>query len=153
LLVDYLEKCVTITTKYCVTLLNKLKEQLVSKRQGMLPKGILFLQANASPHKVAIMHQKLADLHSEVLKHPAYSPDLAPSDYCLFSTLKKHLKGRKIFFIIEEATLAADGWFAAQTKEFLLDGLKKLEQQYHKCVELRGKCTANTFFQSCSLFF
>jgi hypothetical protein len=28
---------------------------------------------------------------------------------------------------------------AAQPKEFFLDGLKKLEQQNHKCVELRGE--------------
>jgi hypothetical protein len=46
-------------------------------------KGILF-QENAAPHKAAIMHQKLADLHFEVLKHLAYSSDLAPSDYYLF---------------------------------------------------------------------
>jgi hypothetical protein len=50
-----------------------------------------------------------------------------PSDYYLFPNLKKHLKGRK-FSSIEEATLDGDGWFAAQTKEFFLDGLKKLEQ-------------------------
>jgi hypothetical protein len=29
--------------------------------------------------------------------------------------------------------------FAAQTKEFFLDRLKKLEQRRHKCVELRGE--------------
>jgi hypothetical protein len=29
--------------------------------------------------------------------------------------------------------------FAAQPKEFVLDGLKKLEQRSHKCVELRGE--------------
>jgi hypothetical protein len=29
--------------------------------------------------------------------------------------------------------------FAAQPKEFFLDGLKKLEQGSHKCVELRGE--------------
>jgi hypothetical protein len=28
--------------------------------------------------------------------------------------------------------------FAAKSKEFFLDGLNKLEQQRHKCVELRG---------------
>jgi histone-lysine N-methyltransferase SETMAR len=66
-------------------------------------------------HKAAITHQKLADHHFEVLKHPAYSPDLAHSDYYLFPNLKKHLKGRK-FSSLEEATLAADGWFAAQPK-------------------------------------
>jgi hypothetical protein len=29
--------------------------------------------------------------------------------------------------------------FAAQTEEFFLDVLKKLEQRSHKCVELRGE--------------
>jgi hypothetical protein len=29
--------------------------------------------------------------------------------------------------------------FAAQPKYIFLDGLKKLEQQRHKCVELRGE--------------
>jgi hypothetical protein len=29
--------------------------------------------------------------------------------------------------------------FAAQPKSFFLDGLKKLEQPNHKCVELRGE--------------
>jgi hypothetical protein len=28
--------------------------------------------------------------------------------------------------------------FAAKPKEFFLDGLKKLEQRSHKCMELRG---------------
>jgi histone-lysine N-methyltransferase SETMAR len=78
-----------------------------------LSKGILFLQDNAAPHKAAITHQKLADLHFEFLKHPAYSPDLVPSDYYLFPNLKKHGKGRK-FSSTEEAALAAEGWFAAQ---------------------------------------
>jgi hypothetical protein len=52
-----------------------------------LSKGILFLQNNAATHKAAITHHKLADLHFEVLKHPAYSPDLAPSYYYLFPNL------------------------------------------------------------------
>jgi hypothetical protein len=64
---------------------------------------------------------------------------LAPSDYeCyLCRSLKKVLKGRK-FSSIEEAILAADWWFAAQSEEFFLDELKKLEQRSHKCAELRG---------------
>jgi hypothetical protein len=52
-----------------------------------LSKGILFLQDSAAPHKAAITHQKLAEIHFEVLKHPAYSPDSAPSDYYLFPNL------------------------------------------------------------------
>jgi hypothetical protein len=44
-------------------LLDKLKQQLVSKLQGNLLKGILFLQDNAAPHKSTIMQQKLTDIH------------------------------------------------------------------------------------------
>jgi histone-lysine N-methyltransferase SETMAR len=130
-----LEKGATVTEKYYVALLDKLELQPISKHRGRwvsFRKGILFLQDNAAPHKAAITHHKFAELNFEVLKHPAYSPDFAPSDYYLFPNLKKHLKGIKL-----EATLAADGWFAAQQKEYFLDGLKKLEQRSHKCVELR----------------
>jgi hypothetical protein len=45
---------------------------------------------------------------------------LVLSDYYLFPNLKKHLEGRK-FSSTEEATLAADEWFAAQSTEFFLD--------------------------------
>jgi hypothetical protein len=95
LLVDYQEKGVTITVKYYIALLDKLKRQLVSKHRGKLSKAILFLQDNATPHKATIKHQELADLRYELLKHPAYSPDLAPSDHYHFSDAKKHLKRRK----------------------------------------------------------
>jgi hypothetical protein len=56
--------------------------------------------------------------------------------YYLFPNVKKHLKGRK-FTSIEVAMLAADGWYAAQPKQFFLDGLKKVEQRSHKHVKLR----------------
>jgi hypothetical protein len=52
-----------------------------------LSKGILFLQDNPVANKATLKHQKLADLHFEFLKHPAYSPELAPSDYYLFPNL------------------------------------------------------------------
>jgi hypothetical protein len=76
---------------------------------------------------VAITHQKLADHHSEVLKHLVYSPDLALLGYFHFHDLKKHHKRRK-FSSTEEATLAADGWFTAQPKRIFLGCVKKLEQ-------------------------
>jgi hypothetical protein len=68
-------KCATITAKYCFALLDKLKQQLISKRLGKLSKGMLFLQDNVAPHKTAITQKKLADLHCEILKQAAYSPN------------------------------------------------------------------------------
>jgi hypothetical protein len=89
--VYYLEKCATITAKHSVALLDKLKQKLVSKRRGNLSKVILLLQDGAAPHKANITHQKLADIHFEVLKHVTWSPALAPSNYYFFP----NLKGRK----------------------------------------------------------
>jgi hypothetical protein len=116
-------------------------EQFTFTESKQSSKGILFLQDNAAPHNAAITHQKLTDLHFEVPKTLAYSPDFAPSDYYLFP----NLKGRKVWSI-EEAISTADGWFAAQPKEFFLDGLKKLEQRSHKCVELKGGCVEQIRF-------
>jgi hypothetical protein len=72
--------------KYSVAFFNNLKQQLISIHRGRLLKGILFLQDSAAPYMAAITNQKLADLYFEVLKHPAHSPELAPSDYYLFLT-------------------------------------------------------------------
>ena len=44
---------------------------------------------------------KLNELRFELLLHPAYSPDLAPSDYWLFADLKKMLQGKGLGSNIE----------------------------------------------------
>jgi histone-lysine N-methyltransferase SETMAR len=106
------------TVRRCTV--DKQKQQLVTKRRTKLSKGISFLLDNVVPHKATITHHKFADFRYEVLKHLDYSPDSAPSDYYAFPNLKKYFKGRK-FSSIEEATLATDGWFAAQPKSFFLD--------------------------------
>jgi len=49
--------------------------------------------------------EKLRDLHYELLEHPSYSPDLAPSDFYLFPKLKLFLAGQR-FSSNQEATAA-----------------------------------------------
>jgi hypothetical protein len=80
LFVDSLKKGATITANYCIALIDKLNQQLVSKRRCKLSKGVLFLQDNVVSNIATIMHHKFAAFHFEVLEHLAYSPDLAPSD-------------------------------------------------------------------------
>ena len=38
-----------------------------------------------------ILRQNVAT--NSIVAHPPYSPDLAPSDFCLFPLLKEHLRG------------------------------------------------------------
>ncbi|GFV36514.1 putative DD34D transposase [Trichonephila clavipes] len=60
--------------------------ELVNRR------GIVFHQDNAWPHASVVTHQNLWKLGWEVLMHPPYSPDLAPSDYHLFLALENFLR-------------------------------------------------------------
>ncbi|KOX70121.1 Histone-lysine N-methyltransferase SETMAR [Melipona quadrifasciata] len=50
---------------------------------------------------------KLNELRFELLPHPPYSPNLAPSDYWLFADIKKTLQGKKFIPLI-----GPDGWFS-----------------------------------------
>ena len=58
------------------------------------PKGILRQQDNARVHICKIATDAVERNGYELIPHPAYSPDLAPSDYFLFPNLKKDTRGR-----------------------------------------------------------
>jgi len=72
-----------------------------------------------------------------VLPHPPYSPDLAPSDFHLFSKLKEHLKGQR-FSCDEEVKSAVSKWFQKQNTIFFKDGFQKLVQRWRKRIEVHG---------------
>jgi histone-lysine N-methyltransferase SETMAR len=80
---------------------------------------------------------KLRDLHYELLEHPLYSPDLAPSDFCLFPKLKLFLAGER-FSSNPEAIAAVERYFADLTKNHYRDGIMRLEHRWNKCVSLKG---------------
>ena len=54
---------------------------------------LIFLH-NAPSHTSTIVQNYLETLNWKVLSHPAYSPDLAPSDYHLFSSMGHALAER-----------------------------------------------------------
>ncbi|EGI63726.1 Histone-lysine N-methyltransferase SETMAR, partial [Acromyrmex echinatior] len=78
----------------------------------------------------------LVELGYELLPNPPYSPDLVPCDFFLFPNLKKSLAGQK--FQSNEEVIAATEAFADLEKTYFLDGLKKLEHRWVKCIELKG---------------
>ncbi len=46
-------------------------------------------------HKSRVAQAAIHKASFEELNHPAYSPDVAPSDYYLFANLKKNLRGKQ----------------------------------------------------------
>jgi len=53
----------------------------------MLTKGVVLLH-NARPHTAARTNALIKLFNCEIFDHPPYSPDLAPSDYHLFTKMK-----------------------------------------------------------------
>jgi transposase len=107
----------TINAEFYSSLLVQLKDILKEKRRDKVQEGVLFLHDNAPFHQAIANQKKLAYLGFQFLDHPHYSPDLAPSDYHLFSGLKKQLKSRH-FSSEEEIIAAAETCLYRQTSEF-----------------------------------
>ena len=83
ILESYQERGTTVTSAtYCDMLQRKVKPAIRSKRRGKLSKEILLLHEIAPhPHTAAHTLETLKQLKWEAMEHPAYSPDLAPSDF------------------------------------------------------------------------
>jgi histone-lysine N-methyltransferase SETMAR len=80
---------------------------------------------------------ELRDLQYELLEHPPYSLDLAPSDFFLFPKFKLFLAGQ-CFSLNQEAITAVEGYFADLTKNLYRDGVIVLEHRWNKCISLKG---------------
>ena len=73
----------------------------------------------------------------ELIPHPAYSPDLAPSDFFLFLNLKKDIRGLH-FRSDEEVVTAVEEWVIGKDPDFFSSGLMALEHRWSKCIALEG---------------
>ena len=65
---------------------------LVVFRNKFPSRQILLHMDNAKPHTLQYTNSMLFDLSITKIMHPPYSPDLAPSDFFLFSYVKERLK-------------------------------------------------------------
>lgn len=85
-----------------------------------------FQQDNAPVHKNVLTMAKITELKYELLEHPPYSPDLAPSDFDLFPHLKRFMRGKR-FSSHEEIIAAVETYFDNLLDSLFRDGIYKLE--------------------------
>ena len=112
------------------------------KLQKMYPalanrKGPILLHDGAKPHAAEMTQKKLHELAYEILPHPAYSPDLAPTDYHLFKHLDNFLQGQ-IFENQEALEKSVSQFFDSRTLEFFIKGIESLPKRWQKCVDASG---------------
>jgi len=110
-------------------LIDRLKPEFRSKHRGQLSEGIVLLHDNACPHTAAHTVETIQKLKFEVLAHPPCSPDLAPSDYHLFSPLTEALRGLQ-FTSDQELKEVVHAWLTSQPKTFFSEGIKKFVQRW-----------------------
>ncbi len=143
ILQEYLPKGTTINSERYIQTLKNLKKRLKRIRRD---RSVYLLQHdNARPHTSNATIEAIQQLGFEVLPHPPYSPDLAPSDYYLFRHLKKVLKGTR-FSSDVELKAAVTSFFRKQTAEFYETGMRKLISRWIRCVELDGDYVETKYF-------
>ena len=99
---------------------------------------LIFLHDNAPLHTSKMVRNYLETLNWEVLPHATYSPDVAPSDYHLFSSMG-HALAEQHFDSYEDVRKWLDDWFALKEKGFFWRGVQKLPERWKKYVASEGK--------------
>jgi histone-lysine N-methyltransferase SETMAR len=138
LLIDWLPEHRTINSDYYITVLSNLKDAIKRERRGKWSRGILLQHDNARPHTSFKTTAAVRELGFKTLPHPAYSPDLAPSDYWLFGAMKKPLRGRH-YSNLSSLASGVSQWVRDTPKEWFTQGLQKLPDRWEKCISLRGE--------------
>ena len=138
ILTDFLPEGTNMNKEYYSDLIRSLKRELVRKRRNKLRKGhALLLQDNAPPHRAGVTMATIEECGLQLLEHPPYSPDLAPSDFFLFPEMKRQLKGRR-FEDRNEICAVTEEWLLAQPPHFYFEGLFKVKNRWQKCISLDG---------------
>ena len=127
------------TDRYRQQMIN-LNHALIEKRPELARRHgkVILLHDNAPAHKAKPVQDTIKTLGWEQLPHPPYSPDLAPSDYHLFSSMG-HALAEQHFDSYEEVENWVSDWFALKDEQFYWRGIHKLPERWSKCVENNGQ--------------
>jgi len=93
--------------------------------------------AFAPSHTLPVVQQFLAEKSIPVITQPPYSPDLAPSDFWLFPTLKMGLKGTR-FTTMEDIKWNAMTELQTIPKEAFRRFFQQWQDRGSKCVCAQG---------------
>ena len=93
---------------------------------------------NAPAHTALSVREFLATKQITVLEHPAYSPDLAPSDFFLFPKIKEVLKGRHFDDIDDIRSNKTAALKAIQQNQFQ-NCFVGWTRRWHQCVASQGE--------------
>ncbi|KAG5321053.1 MOS1T transposase, partial [Pseudoatta argentina] len=112
--------------------------RILVQTYGDIHDKVILLHDNARPHVAKPVKTYLETLKWEVLPHPPYSPDIAPSDFHLFRSMAHGLADRR-FHSYEEAQKWIDSWIASKDMSFFRRGIHVLPERWEKVVSSDGQ--------------
>lgn len=126
----------TVDKNLYISQLQRVNEAIKQKRPYRKTKVIL-LHDNAPPHTAKCVKLVLQELDWEVLRHPPYSPDLAPTDFHLFRSISNQMMG--ITFNNEEDLKKwLNNFFEMKPKDFWSRGFDKLVDRWEQVFTNEG---------------
>jgi len=126
---------------------DRYRQQVINLKNALLEKRpkwakrhgkVILLHDNAPSHTARSVKEAIKELGWEVLPHPPYSPDLAPSDYYLFASMG-HALAEQHFADFEQLKNWVIQWFASKDEQFYWRGIHKLPERWEKCVANDGQ--------------
>lgn len=136
---EFLNHNTTINAEIYAHQLQRVQEALRQKRPALVNrKGVILLDDNARPHVAKMTRHKIQELGWEVLPHPPYSPDLAPSDYHLFRSLQNHL-AEKCFEDLDALNSDLAAFFDSKEPVFYKSGIYELPKRWTTVVDKDGE--------------
>jgi transposase len=117
-----------------------LRPRIRRKRPELWKNGFILDQDNAPAHTAVSVKQFLAEKQIAVLKHPPYSPDLAPCDFFLFPKVKSVLKGNR-FASVTEVKKKTTELLRQLTDDGLQHGFDQWKIRMQWCVDAEEEYT------------
>lgn len=130
----------TITAERYRKQLMSLSQALREKRSEYSSRHdkVILLHDNARPHVAQPVKNYLNTIKWDVLPHPPYSPDLAPSDFHLFRSMAHGLANQQ-FFSYEEIQNWLETWIASKNESFFRKGIRELPERWKKVLNNNGQ--------------
>ena len=110
----------------------------MEKGRGKVSHGVLLLHDNAPIHKFNIVQAAIRQVGFIELNHPAYSLDIAPTNYHPLSNLKKFLRLKNLSSD-DEAVTTVEDYLTDLNSEFFCKGLQSLHDRWQRVVASEGQ--------------
>ena len=129
----------TLNQVYYLEVLKRLREKVRRKRPDLFASNSWMLHHdNAPAHKALSVRKVLVTKQITVLEHPAYSPDLAPSDFFLFPKIKEILKVRHFDDIDDIRSNTTAGLKAIPQNQFQ-NSFEGWTRHWHRYIASQGE--------------